>query len=107
MMAASLQACHPCHLPSAICHRYFRSVQTRGVDINIFCSPTVPEPSSKLLYSVLRNLWRDGVGGGVPLATGGPFECRQQRSTMFVALRAGDGLALAPSLSVVTGTVCT
>jgi hypothetical protein len=52
----------------------------------------------KLLFSVV-NLWRDGVGVGVPLATGGPFECGQQRSTLLVALRAGDGLALLPWVS--------
>jgi hypothetical protein len=51
----------------------------------------------KRLYSVV-NLWRDGVGGGVP-PIGGQFECRQQRSAMLVALRAGDGLALLPWVS--------
>jgi hypothetical protein len=52
----------------------------------------------KLLFSVV-NLWRDGVGGGVPFATGGSFECRQQRSALVVALRAGDGPALLPWVS--------
>jgi hypothetical protein len=57
----------------------------------VFSAASYSAGTFKLLYSVV-NLWCDGVGGGVPLATGGPFQCRQQRSALLVALRAGDGL---------------